>query len=113
MGDLEGFSQGFIREFNRARNLDVHSYGGLTFIDYLSTIRELMSTKTVINPHWDTQLPRNVNFRLIPDYIVKQESFTEDIMGVNQALSLPNVVPRKSNVSQSPPDFNEQCVDRQ
>ena len=93
---LEPFARNFINCYNTFRDID-HTNFSLSFIEYLEFISYLISEKKPIDHHWDTQVPRFDDFKLVPDFIVKQESFEKDIKTLNTYYDLPDFVSTKKN----------------
>ena len=93
---LEPFARNFINCYNTFRDID-HTNFSLSFIEYLEFISYLISEKKPIDHHWDTQVPSFDDFKLVPDFIVKQESFEKDIKTLNTYYDLPDFVSTKKN----------------
>lgn len=103
--DLELFARRFVAGFNERRNLDPTKYFGMSFLDYLNHVKYLIEKQNIINPHWDTQLPRNLEFRIKPCFFIRQERFDQDLKHVNEKLGIKNYIPGKSNATAWPDDF--------
>lgn len=104
--DLERFARVFISSFNKNRGTEAEIYNGLSFVDYLLHVKYCMKESNVINHHWDAQLPRDVDFRIKPQFVVHVESLEDDIRKVNQAFDLKDYIPRKHNATVIPGGFN-------
>ena len=105
MKQLEMFSREFVTSYNSHINSVKNVFLGFSFIEYLQFVEYLMTKRNVINHHWDTQLPRDVESRTRPTYIVKQESFNDDLGKVNTELCFESYVPQKKNKTDAPSGF--------
>ncbi len=108
---LEHFSQLFINGHNEANNLEPDVFHGISFVQYLEHVERLMMSQEVINLHWDSQLPRELAFRIIPDYVVKQETFSDDLLAVGRGLKLPSYTAQNLNKTTYPEDFTKSSFD--
>lgn len=104
--DLEPFSKKFIQSYEAEQDDNAVLFRGLSFIAYLQHVQRLMEEHNVIDRHWDTQLPRDVAFRLKPDYIVRTEHFETDLQYVNSSLGFPDYIPEKRNATAWPEGFS-------
>jgi len=93
---LEPFARDFINDYNSYRVYDSTNYN-ISFIQYLEFVSYLILEKKSIDHHWDRQVPRFDGFKLVPDFIVKQESFDQDIKNLNAYFDLPDFVTIKRN----------------
>lgn len=94
--DLEPFAQSFVDNFNKYRQRACKLFN-ISFIEYLKFIQICMLEGLYIDRHWETQIPRNINLCVIPDFIIRQESLAEDLGKINQSLGLKSYLPEISN----------------
>lgn len=87
---LEIFSKRFYKQYSKKNK--VKTYNGISFYEYLKFIKYRRDNKKWLNQHWSTQSPCNF-FKV--DYLVKIESFKEDLTTVNADLRLNNFIPSK------------------
>ena len=73
------------------------NYTGISFLEFVNQIEVLISSKNIINPHWDTQLPRNVNYTIPADFIVRQESLNSDLDKLSDFLGKHRFTPEHKN----------------
>jgi hypothetical protein len=84
-------------------------YDGISFYEYLSFVEHLMSESGDVDSHWDSQIGRDTDF-LEVDFLVKVESFVEDLKKVNDALGLKMYIPPKENPTKYLENFVK-CAD--
>lgn len=103
---LEPFSRKVVRQIYLAKGWEIDNYRGIRFIDLIEYLEEKMiripksvSGESLLDPHWDTQLPRRYETCVEKaDFIVHQESFDLDLKSLNTNLSI-NFIPKKENSS--------------
>ena len=66
----------------------------------------MKASRKSINHHWDTQLP-DCEPAIGPDYVVKQEAFSEGLKEIDRTLGLVHVEPVRCNRTSYPGDFEE------
>ena len=107
--NLEEFSKELVRYAKLEEN-----FCGISFIQYLNTVRDMMAHSVFINRHWERQIPRHDNYRFKPDFLIKQESFKQDLDVVNDHLNIPPWSSKPINASSYQEDFiqSKELLDR-
>lgn len=100
---LESFARNLAMLIYQNKGWDFEKYRGIRFIDFVEYLEATIVKNeefTPVDPHWDTQLSRKGQKIKNPDFdfIVHQESFNEDLIGVNQKFGI-DLIPPKLNIS--------------
>jgi hypothetical protein len=103
---LEIFSQQLLHKVYPGKNEDQIISAGLSFTQFIDAVQAQVDMGVRPNSHWDSQFPceNERHGESIPkfDYVVRQESFSQDLVLVNKALGLNDYFPERVNASKFP-----------
>ena len=108
--DLEPFARAFIDQVNQ-HNGKPPKHFEITFIEYLKFVFIFMNEGRLVDRHWATQVPTQFGFEVVPDFIVKQECFSEELRLLNRQMGLPDFIPEFHNITSYDDSFKADSLD--
>ena len=108
--DLEPFARAFIDQVNE-HNGKPPKHFEITFIEYLKSVFIFMNEGRFVDRHWETQVPSQFCFEVVPDFIVKQEFFSKELRLLNRQMGLREFMPEIYNKTSYDNSFTADSLD--